>query len=129
MLRIIFNWKLWLLLAVVVGVVFFRPEIIPHPLAREKAMQLRDQFMATDSARYQQILGLTDQAKNTAVTVAKNTELPSEMTGLPEEVVVEEYVSHLTDEVKKLPQNQLKQVKIEFCQDVIDEATASGTGN
>lgn len=55
----------------------------------------------------------------------KQIEVPTQVSGLPEEVVIDDVVNNLVDEVKQLPENQVKKVKIQFCQDVISEATAS----
>jgi hypothetical protein len=52
--------------------------------------------------------------------------LPKNLSGGEEEIVVQELVDGWSEEIKHLPAEQVKKVKVKFCQDVINEATQSG---
>lgn len=75
------------------------------------------------------VAGIYTKASDYFHSVASNTKIPTQFTGLPEEVVVEEVVDTFSKEVKNLPQTQVKRIKAQICQDVIDEAVATVSGS
>jgi hypothetical protein len=126
MMRKLLDWRLFLVLAVIMGIIIYRPSLIPNAGLRVQAEKLRGialNLPPLDSQRVaeaasglrQQVLGLYDTAQ-------KDKRIP----GLPEQVAVDQYVGGLTNQIKALPDEQLKAVKRQFCQDVINEATQSG---
>ena len=68
---------------------------------------------------------LYSKAQDYFIQFAKNTKIPSKFTGLPEDMVVEEVVSSFSQEIKDLPNNQVKRIKTQICQDLIDEAASA----
>jgi hypothetical protein len=71
------------------------------------------------------VKGLYTKAQDYFIEFAENTNIPTKFTGLPDEVVIDDVVATFTQEVKDLPKNQVKRIKTQICQDVIDDATAT----
>lgn len=111
-----------LILLIAVSYLIYNPSVLGIQEIEKEIEGFKAMVLSSDSATTQQILGLTDAAKDGVISFTQNTKLPSEVTGLPEEVVVEDYVDQMKEEVKKLPEKQLHEVKKQFCQDVIQEA-------
>jgi hypothetical protein len=57
----------------------------------------------------------------------RTIKIPKKISGTSEEIVVEDVVSNLSNELKQLPAEQVKKIKIELCQDVIEEAVQACT--
>lgn len=123
------KFKIGLVLLVVVGYGLWRPEAIPQPTLKSWAQAGRGWLEAQvpkDSSQLKAALGKArEQVLGAYSAIQKDQKIP----GLPEEVVVNDYVDMLTDKVKALPAEQLREVKRSFCQDVIDEATGSAQGD
>lgn len=116
------------MLVILLGVVAWQqPDQIPYPPAANYIKQFKSSPQAS------QVLGATitapdslDKAQQYLQSVAKTTKLPTSLTGLPEEVVVEDVMKNITGELKKLPEKEAEKLKVQFCQDVIAQ---SGQGN
>ena len=89
-------------------------------------LNLSEAKPTTPSASFQDTAGsLYSKATGYFLQFANNTNLPTKFDDIPEEVVVDQVVHSLTEEVKTLPQKQVKNIKTQFCQDVISEAVAT----
>lgn len=130
----ILNPKL-LLVVLLIAVGYFawtQPQSIPHQQAREMVLGIKSSQTDGDISTVElNTPYIVDQAQKVLASFAQNTSLPSEITGLPEEIVVEDVVTNLSGEIKKLPAKEAKKIKTEFCMDVINEytATVAGTTN
>lgn len=130
MLKILNPKLLLLVLAIALGFLAWQsPQSIPN----QKTAEFVQQFKSSQSGSEVTTIELNtpylvDQAQKVFASFTQNTTLPSEITGLPEEVVVEDAVSSLTQELKKLPAKEAIKFKTEFCQDVINQHTASVAG-
>ena len=117
-----------ILIAVVIGAYYLSKnpqmlESLPFQLPFNTESQIPT---ATKSASFDQtVKGLYSKAQDYFIEFAQNTKIPTKFTGLPEEVVIDDVVSTFTQEVKDLPKNQVKRIKTQICQDVINEATAT----
>jgi hypothetical protein len=120
--------KIVLLMIVGALVIIYKPEIINNGPIQAKIYDLRAQVFKMkkpDLESAKQVASATSQKVLGAYSVVQKENL---IPGLPKEIVVDQVVNNLTDQVKKLPETELKQVKRAFCQDVIDEATGSAKG-
>lgn len=126
MLKLIFSSPLGLILLVALAYALYNPAVIPDQKIREQVTKTRDELIANNPEAGKNVLGAMTATKDTVMRLVQNTKLPPELTGEKKEIVVDEYVTLLGEQLKQLPSEQLKRVKVSFCQDVIDEATKSG---
>jgi hypothetical protein len=106
----------------------YNPSVIPHPQLQQQASQLNQTITSQDNSWQKKASWLYHKLQEKFLIFAQKTKLPKQLTGLPEEVVVQDIVDDLTNQVKQLPQKQVKSAKTQFCQDVINDATASIAG-
>lgn len=125
MLKKLFNWRVMLGILVVIGFLMYKPEVIPDETWRSRVTDLRDQLLQQKPPDTAQVGQILNTSKEKVLGLYDKIQEDQKIPGLPEEVVVDEYVSKLTAEVKQIPNEQLKAVKRQFCQDVIDEATGA----
>jgi len=102
-----------------------KPELIPNPEAQAKVMDMKESFL-NDSPIGEKVGWLASKATEKFLLFAKNTKLPKQVTGLPEEVVVEDMVNELGQTLKDLPANQVEKIKANFCADVVNNASVAG---
>lgn len=132
MLKKILNPKVLLLLLLILGGYFVwqQPEVIPYPSVSTAINQIKQSENPT------QVLGASISAPDTLTkaqeaisSMIKTTKLPTSITGLPEEVVVEDLMISVTSELKKLPEKEAQKLKVQFCQDVLEAQEGSGAAN
>lgn len=116
--------KLGLVLVILGGIVVYKPELIRNPPLEARINSWKSRFNP-QKIEMQQILGITNEVKNTAQEWYRQAMKDQQIPGLPKEIVIDDYVNRLTEQVKALPKEQLMVVKKNFCQDVIDQATSS----
>jgi hypothetical protein len=119
------SWRALLVVGLVVGLLIYRPETIPEGVWRYRAKYVHDQLQQQKPPDGQKLADMWQATREKVLGAYSSIQQDHKIPGLPEEVVVNDYVDVLTDKVKALPAKQLKQVKQSFCQDVIDEATGS----
>lgn len=121
--------KLLLRVALVgVGVaagILARPSLIQDPIQRAQVEHLREQVLEANDAGQKKALEVLGSSTDTIQeTVGQVSGIADEVTGTDPQVLVNEKVEVIKQEVKNLPQNQIKKIKLEFCQDVIKEEVA-----
>ena len=107
----------------ITALVIWKPELFRQVPYGEQVLEYREQVLgATTSA--QDLTGKLPQVEiNELVDKIKEIKLPQNpFTGEPKAVKVEELIMVLTQELKGLPAEKAKEVKRNFCQDVITEA-------
>lgn len=130
MIKKLFSAKTILILAVVgLGyLAWTQPEQIPYPPLKSQVLGLKS--MESSGSANTITLDtpkLVQSAQGLVSSLSKSIKIPTNLTGLPEEIVVDEVVKKLGEQLITLPDSQINQVKIEFCQDVINDATRSAT--
>lgn len=117
-----------IILVLVVGVVV---ALFPQSFAKVpyggKVVTWRNQVLASQP----QLNNLVQSAQQidwqALWATAKEQKLPQNpFSGEKREIKVEELVSNLTEELKQLPQEKAKEVKTDFCADVVAEAQKQG---
>lgn len=117
----------WLLRLVLVGVgiatgVMVRPSLIEDPIKRAQVEQLRNQVLEANTQSQEKALQVLGQTAQTSQQVIeKVTRITQEVTHQNPQQVVNTTITNITNEVKNLPQEQVKKVKLQFCQDVMQE--------
>jgi hypothetical protein len=120
---------LFLGLVVAIAYGFYNPEIIPQDSLKEKVLGIRDQVPHQEGLVTETASWLTQTAQKTYTHIATTVKVPKELTGLPEEVVVEEAVKQLGDKVKTLPVEQAHKVKQYFCADIVAESLSASSSS
>ncbi|MBI2009714.1 MAG: hypothetical protein HYS86_00910 [Candidatus Chisholmbacteria bacterium] len=102
--------------------VLARPSLIQDPAQRALVDELRNQVLTANEEGQKKALQVLGSSSETIKeTVGKVSGVADEVTGTDPQVLVNEKVAIIKQEVKNLPQNQIKKIKLEFCQDVIKE--------
>lgn len=101
----------------------FNPQVIENLEQRQKVEAVRSNLFESGDEGGGQLTTAIESAKEYIEHAFETIKIPKELTGSEEEIVVQELVDNLTEQVKQLPAEQVKRVKVGFCQDVIDEAT------
>lgn len=102
--------------------VLAKPSLLTDPVQRAKVEEVRDQVLeANDEAQEKalEVLGDSSQAVKGAVDTV--SEISQGLTGTDHQAVVQEKVASITEEIKELPEKQVKKIKLEFCEDLIKE--------
>jgi hypothetical protein len=114
-----------LIIGILVGayLLYKNAEQLPNPFGEEQSLVtmvtlVKEKVPVEDSLG--QVKGVWDQL------VAGEVLAPL-ISNIPEEIIVDETLAKLATELQHLPQSQVKRIKVEFCQDVINEATQAMT--
>jgi hypothetical protein len=126
--------KIIILVLLAGGFLIYRPETLNNSAFTQKVNELKS---LVPSARvstakvpsWSEVNNWGNHVRSQVLGAYTQIKKQDVIPGLPEEVVVDQALNGLTDQIKNLPKEQLKQVKIAFCQDVISEATRSGNGH
>ncbi len=115
------------LVATGVGIgVLVKPSLIPDLEKRAQVEGLREQILQANEVGQEkalQVLGESSEVAQEAVD--KASEVAKDLSGKDPQVIVEEKVTDFKEEIKSLPEKQVKKIKLEFCQDVIKEIELS----
>lgn len=107
-----------LVILIVAGYLIYNPAVIPNEQGKVKAEEVRSYLVGDGGEASGFLITVWNRLQEDFLRFAKNTKLPKNVTGLPEEIVVEEAVANLSRQVQNLPKEQLQKVKVEFCRDV-----------
>ena len=119
-------FRLGLLGAGVAIGVLAKPSLIQDSAKRAQVEGLRDQILqANDVGQEKALQVLGQSAEVIEDTVGKASNVAKDLSGKDPQIIVEEKVTYLKEEVKSLPEKQVKRIKLEFCQDVIKELELS----
>jgi len=111
------------LVALGLGVgVLFRPQVIKDPVMRGQVEGLRDRVLqANDQVQDQALDALEEGSEKVKGAAEKASDITQDLTDTDPQEYVEDKVEELTEEIKSIPEEQVKKIKLEFCQDVIEE--------
>lgn len=106
--------------AVAAGYVLMNPTVLGNSAREEQVTRVREQLLAVSSSTQDRIAGILGATTSVVEEALKTTKIPKQLTN-QEEIVVDEVVKGFADEIKKLPAEQAKKVKRDFCADLIEE--------
>lgn len=117
----------WFFRLVLVGLgvgigVLVKPSLIQDPAKRAQVEGVRDQLLEVNDVGQQKALELLNQGSVTAEqALGTASQITQDLTNQDPQELVTQTVTNLTEEVKTLPEKQVKKIKLEFCRDVIEE--------
>jgi hypothetical protein len=116
-----------MLVALVCAIIYgiYNPEVIPHSDVKEKVLGIRTELETNEGWPAKSWDWVQAAATTTYSQIATNVKVPTEISGLPEEVVVEEAVKQLGEKIKSLPAEQAHKAKQHFCADIVAESKSS----
>lgn len=118
--------RIILLAAIGAGVVLVKPSLISDPAKRAQVEDLRNKILQVNNEGQEKALKvLGESAEVVKDTTDKAADVAKDLSGKDPQVIVEEKVTILKEEVRSLPEKQVKKIKLEFCQDVIKEVELS----
>ncbi|MBI4034872.1 MAG: hypothetical protein HY381_00560 [Candidatus Chisholmbacteria bacterium] len=106
------------------GVILVKPDLISDATKRTQVEEVREQLLKANTQgqeRALQILG--DTAKETQAIVGRVSRVTEEVTHQNPQEIINQAVANITAEVKDLPKEQVKKIKLEFCRDVMEEVS------
>lgn len=99
-----------------------RPSIISDPQQRSQVEEVRNQVLQANDNIQEKALETFDEGSGTVKGVIdKASDITEDFSGTNPQEVVQQKVEAFSQEVKALPEKQIKKIKLEFCQDVIEE--------
>lgn len=118
--------RLSLLCLLLIAGGLYRPDLVPLTQVRPYFEQGRSWIdgLAIQDKPDGLVKGLNDEI----LPKIKEFKIPSDISGLPEEVVVEDFVASMTGELAKLPAKEFQRIQQSFCQDLLSAAMATVSG-
>ena len=99
-----------------------RPSLVQDPIKRAQVEGIRDQLLQANDVGQEKALQVLGETSGVAQdTLGKVSEITREVTNTDPQVLIQEKVTLLKEEVKSLPEKEIKRIKLEFCQDVIED--------
>lgn len=117
----------WFFRLVLVGLgvgigVLAKPSLIQDSAKRAQVEGVRDQLLEVNEVGQQKALELLGQSGEVAGQALDTaTQITKDVTNQDPQELVTQTVTNLKEEVKTLPEKQVKKIKLEFCRDVIEE--------
>ena len=119
--------KRWLVRLGLVGlaggaVILARPALIKDAVKREQVEQVREQVLqANTQAQEKTLQVLGESTATTKEVIERVREVTREVTNRDPQEIISQTVTNITQEVKDLPQEQVKKIKVEICKEILEE--------
>ena len=119
--------KRWLVRLGLVGlaggaVILARPALIKDAVKREQVEQVREQVLqANTQAQEKTLQVLGESTATTKEVIERVREVTREVTNRDPQEIISQTVTNITQEVKDLPQEQVKKIKVEICREILEE--------
>lgn len=115
-------WKLGLVGLAGGAVVLARPALIQDTTKRQQVEQVREQVLqANTKAQEKALQVLGESTVTTKEVIERAREITKEVTNRDPEEIISQTVTNITNEVKSLPAEQVKKVKVEICREILEE--------
>ena len=121
----------WLVRLAVLGlggatIVMAKPDLIPDPQKQAQVKQAREQVLqANTEAQEKALQVLGHSAATTQEVVGRVREVTYQVTNQDPQEIVNQTVTNITNEIKDLPQEQVKKIKVEICQEILKDVDSS----
>lgn len=119
--------KRWLVRLGLVGlasgaVILARPALIKDMAKRQQVEQVREQVLqANTQAQEKAIQVLGESTTTTKEVIERVREITKEVTNRDPQEIISQTVNNITQEVKDLPQEQVKKIKVQICREILEE--------
>ncbi|OGY16477.1 MAG: hypothetical protein A2784_04380 [Candidatus Chisholmbacteria bacterium RIFCSPHIGHO2_01_FULL_48_12] len=119
--------KRWLVRLGLVGfaggtVILARPALVRDTAKREQVEQVREQVLRANTQAQEKALQILGESTTTTKEVIERVrEVTREVTNRDPQEIISQTVTNITQEVKNLPQEQVKRVKQEVCRQILKE--------
>lgn len=115
-------WRLGLVGLAGGAIILARPALIKDAAKREQAEQVREQVLQANTKAQEKALQVLGESTTTTKEVIERVrEITKEVTNRDPEEIISQTVTNITNEVKSLPQEQVKKVKVEICREILEE--------
>lgn len=115
-------WKLGLVGLAGGAVVLARPALIQDTTKRQQVEQVREQVLQANTQAQEKALQVLGESTTTTKEVIERVrEITKEVTNRDPEEIISQTVTNITNEVKSLPAEQVKKVKVEICREILEE--------
>jgi predicted translin family RNA/ssDNA-binding protein len=103
-------------------VILARPALIRDTAKREQVEQVREQVLqANTQAQEKALQVLGESTVTTKEVIERVREVTREVTNQDPQQIINQTVTNITQEIKDLPQEQVKKVKQEVCRQILEE--------
>lgn len=119
--------KLWLVRLGLVGlaggaVILARPALIKDMAKRQQVEQVREQVLQANTQAQEKALQVLGESTTTTKEVIERVrEITKEVTNRDPQEIINQTVTSITQEVKDLPQEQVKKIKVQICREILEE--------
>jgi len=99
-----------------------RPALVRDTAKREQVEQVREQVLRANTQAQEKALQILGESTTTTKEVIERVrEVTREVTNRDPQEIISQTVTNITQEVKNLPQEQVKRVKQEVCRQILKE--------
>lgn len=119
--------KRWLVRLALVGlaggsVILAKPALVQDAAKRQQVEQAREQVLqANTKAQEKALQVLGESTVTTKEVIERVREITKEVTNRDPQEIINQTVTNITNEVKSLPAEQVKKVKVEICREILEE--------
>ena len=115
-------WRLGLVGLAGGAVVLARPALIKDTAKRQQVEQVREQVLqANTQVQEKAIQVLGESTTTTKEVIERVREITKEVTNRDPQEIISQTVNNITQEVKDLPQEQVKKIKVQICREILEE--------
>lgn len=103
-------------------VILARPALIRDTTKREQVEQVREQVLQANTQAQEKALQILGESTTTTKEVIERVrEVTREVTNRDPQEIINQTVTNITQEVKDLPQEQVKKIKVQICKEILEE--------
>lgn len=119
--------KRWLVRLGLVGlaggtIILAKPALIQDTAKREQVEQVRNQVLQANIETQEKALEILGESQKTAQgVIGKAMEITGTVTQTDPQEIINTTVNNITNEVKSLPQEQVKKIKVQICKEILEE--------
>ncbi len=99
-----------------------RPTVIQDPVKRQQVEQVREQVLQANIEAQEKALEILGESQKTAQgVIGKAMEITGTVTQTDPQEIINTTVNNITNEVKSLPQEQVKKIKVQICKEILED--------
>ena len=99
-----------------------RPTVIQDPVKRQQVEQVREQVLQANTKAQEKALQVLGESTTTTKQVIERVrEVTREVTNRDPQEIINQTVTNIAQEVKNLPQEQVKKIKVQICKEILEE--------
>jgi len=119
-------FRLSLVALAAAAVLMVKPDLVKDPTQRAQVEDIRTQVLQANTQGQEKALEILSQGSQvTGQLLGQATTAAKELTHQDPQEIINTTITNLTNEVKDLPQEQVKKVKLQICEQILKDVDTS----